>query len=1156
MKNVTNYIFTRAQNIKNTRIKAFRKSGIVKKIITLNFIHGGPLYFYMKGPFVMSVRSDRIQENVITIGSLVRSDLNKMGYGKVRKMEGEKVLVEYFYSVAKQKTVLLSLKSLKRVILYPQTRCYVRYQGQWLIGRIGEYDDRSYEVHFPDKKSFFIDEKFIYVRCAVPLEDPMEVLVQKGHETAFFHERRAQFMAAIIRQRASTCGMPGLISSRIELYPHQVEVARRVLEDPVQRYLLADEVGLGKTIEAGIILRQFLLDYPNRRVLILVPPFLLEQWDKELDEKFQLYDFPGVFLKSIDFINRLKDKKFAVDFLVIDEAHHVAAKAYSPDPLEREEYVTFCDLAHRTGNLLLLSATPVLNNERDFLSMLHLLDPDNYRLDDLELFKDKIKNRQEIGRLLLYLREGTKPFVMKRSVKRLRELFADDYFISQLADELEDALARPEIIQDDCDNIIRRIRLHITETYRLHRRMLRNRRGSLKKELLMGRYIEDGGISQLIREYELDERSEEVYSLIEAWREGAQAELACLSEDGAAPGRRAALQEVFFLLLQAAGSCPNELVKTVNCRLAGMATISNDEPGAGDKLPGLPLEKQLILCETAFFEGEEEILVEILNKLKVPPEEGDRIALLEIILEKYRGGRGKPAKKCVVFTSYPSVCEDIASRLNEFFGKEAVAVHSSLRNAEVVEDEMEKFKTEGKCFVMVSDASGEEGRNLQFAQVLIHFDLPWSPNRLEQRIGRLDRLGRQQPLRTHVLMGPETDKSLHEAWFELLDQGFNIFKSSIASLQFYVDDKLPQLKDLAFQEGASGLLGAIGQVREEIESEQLKLSEQNALDEIDVLEQGAAQYYEVLQALENDYYKLETEMDPWITEALKFVRKPGLGRLISYSTTNYTLVPADQLAGIAGEVTGTYCRSVATETNQGRLFRLGEPFVEDMARYIRWDDRGKAFAIWRCQSGWNPAEGAEWLGFRLVYIIEANMGPLLKQLRKKEMKGYDMRAVRRRADAFFPPIMKTIYMDTDGRVVSDRELLNILERPFKKKENMGSDYNLTKERISIIDQLIDRTVWPDICKQVREQSEKALIESADFQKTCMVLAERARKSMAERLEKLKLRLEREGSGLAVAKSLEAEAIIAKALVEGIRNPLILLDSVGFMVVSGRDPLKE
>ncbi len=184
------------------------------------------------------------------------------------------------------------------------------------------------------------------------------------------------------------------------------------------------------------------------------------------------------------------------------------------------------------------------------------------------------------------------------------------------------------------------------------------------------------------------------------------------------------------------------------------------------------------------------------------------------------------------------------------------------------------------------------------------------------------------------------------------------------------------------------------------------------------------------------------------------------------------------------------------------------------------------------------------------------MGPLLKQLRKKEMKGYDMRAVRRRADAFFPPIMKTIYMDTDGRVVSDRELLNILERPFKKKENMGSDYNLTKERISIIDQLIDRTVWPDICKQVREQSEKALIESADFQKTCMVLAERARKSMAERLEKLKLRLEREGSGLAVAKSLEAEAIIAKALVEGIRNPLILLDSVGFMVVSGRDPLKE
>src|SRR5207245_1171143 len=106
-------------------------------------------------------------------------------------------------------------------------------------------------------------EQSVFVRCEVPIGDPTETLIYKAQETPFFHDRRFAFVRSLIAQRAACRGMTGLLSSRIELYPHQVEVARRILQDPVQRYLLSDEVGLGKTVEAGIVLRQFLLDDPS-----------------------------------------------------------------------------------------------------------------------------------------------------------------------------------------------------------------------------------------------------------------------------------------------------------------------------------------------------------------------------------------------------------------------------------------------------------------------------------------------------------------------------------------------------------------------------------------------------------------------------------------------------------------------------------------------------------------------------------------------------------------------------------------------------------------------------------------------------------------------------------------------------------------------------
>src|SRR5262249_54030751 len=157
----------------------------------------------------------------------------------------------------------------------------------------------------------------------------------------------------------------------------------RVLQDPAQRYLLADEVGLGKTIEAGIIIRQFVLDDPNgHQILVVVPPHLVDQWVAELSRRFALDCPSGRTVRVVSFDQ--VDAALAAGLprmLVIDEAHQLAALVSAPaGSAGRLRFRRVCEAAVRAERLLLLSATPSLHNDAGFQAMLHLLDPAVYPL--------------------------------------------------------------------------------------------------------------------------------------------------------------------------------------------------------------------------------------------------------------------------------------------------------------------------------------------------------------------------------------------------------------------------------------------------------------------------------------------------------------------------------------------------------------------------------------------------------------------------------------------------------------------------------------------------------------------------------------------------------------------------------------------------------
>jgi ATP-dependent helicase HepA len=446
---------------------------------------------------------------------------------------------------------------------------------------------------------------------------------------------------------------------------------------------------------------------------------------------------------------------------------------------------------------------------------------------------------------------------------------------------------------------------------------------------------------------------------------------------------------------------------------------------------------------------------------------------------------------------------------------------------------------------------------------LIHFDLPWSPNRIEQRLGRLDRIGGKMGAKSWLLAGSDLPDSPQEAWYQLLKEGFKIFNQSIASLQFYVDEKLPELEAILFHSGAAGLIEMIKSIQEGIQAEQVKISEQNVLDEIEASDENAVQYFQALEQFDDNHQKIEKATEGWICRALRFlgIDDPNLSGVRRYKPTERTLIPVsdlhDRFAPYAN-ASGTYNRRLANKYSGINLYRIGEGLIEELASYIHWDDRGQAFAMWRHDESWDSGEGMEWIGFRFDYAIEADLSVVQQVLKDDGLNNFNEKALRRRADALFPPQMETIFLDAQMDVVDNAELLSILQRPYFGKSSDYRDYNLAKNRLPILDEFIDPGKWADFCREARHTSEDLLRDRPSFIELCEQRAKSATLKLENRVNQLRLRFNRlskreQISDSGLAKELSTEGALSQGLLKGIYRPRMTLDSVGFIIVSGRPP---
>ena len=410
----------------------------------------------------------------------------------------------------------------------------------------------------------------------------------------------------------------------VERYWYQLETAKKVLKYFHGRVLLCDEVGLGKTIEAGMLMKEYLMRGMVKNILILTPAPLVAQWQEEMAQKFGIlfatsedplcgadperFWLQPLIVASIHTAKSSKNFSRVTanfyDLVVVDEAHHLKNRNTLNWKLVNEIKKRF---------IFLLSATPVQNHLIELFNLITLLKPGQFRTE--RLFKQAYMQRGD----------SRKP----ANKEKLRELLRDV--------------------------------------------MIRNTRSAIDIKLPR-RFAVTSRLEPSAAEREL-------YDGITDFAR---------AQSDSLPG------PILQLLLREAGSSPAALAAT-------LSRLRVERPQAAERL----LELAANVGESA----KEKTLLEILKK--------------------------NPAEKKVVFTQYLRTLDCVAALLE----RHAIpfALFSGDLSAKEKDESIRRFRED--LPVLLSTESGGEGRNLQFCNTLVNYDLPWNPMRIEQRIGRLHRIG-------------------------------------------------------------------------------------------------------------------------------------------------------------------------------------------------------------------------------------------------------------------------------------------------------------------------------------------------------------------------------------------------------------------------------
>lgn len=564
-------------------------------------------------------------------------------------------------------------------------------------------------------------------------------------------------------------------SQRILFEPYQYKPLLKILDSPDRRLLIADEVGLGKTIESGLILTELEARKPLERILIVCPSRLRDKWREELnrkfDQEFDIFD-KSTFeehleriqqnphrrqmraiismqsLRSVEMRDRLRAELGHVDFVIFDEAHHCR----NPETQTSELLRDLCEVG---DCVVLLTATPIHLCSRDLFTLLQALRPVEFR--EAEVFDRDLKRHaalHEAGRLIR----------------------------SQRLDLLAEARALVEAVFITGTPASRRDPLALQVIEELRTVAPSGRRAWVELE----RRIQDlHPLSTVItrtRKRDVQENA--------PVRKAAVCRCQWTSEENAlyqrlvegSTGHGWFHQEISLGQLQRARQAASCLPAAVAAQGLEVADTDDDVTDLCDILPSeLP---ELSVAKTNRPAGE--------GSLR------GRDSKYELLREILRQAWSRePTAKVLIFTFFVGTSKYLEQRLrDEGIGTVRIAgdVPSNPRHPDRDDrgKRMREFRNDPKIRVMVSTEVGSEGLDFQFCHHLVNYDLPWNPMMVEQRIGRIDRYGQEsEAIYIHNLV---VDGTVEDRILVRLFERIGIFRESIGDLEVILGETISELQ--------------------------------------------------------------------------------------------------------------------------------------------------------------------------------------------------------------------------------------------------------------------------------------------------------------------------------------------------------------------------
>lgn len=607
----------------------------------------------------------------------------------------------------------------------------------------------------------------------------------------------------------SIYGFKELAGCKIFLMPYQLQSIMRCLQGEKCRYMLADEVGMGKTIEACSILKIFLSERSNARVLIAVPRPLVQQWKTELFIKFNVLVGKNsnnnyVALWAIDQMVDLADLDMNWDFVIVDEAHKLLQN--------RQQYRCFHSLSKNTENLLLLSATPVQQKRSEYLELLRLILPEKYDEYSEDKFEELVNKQTAITKAASIILSNLEDYIdtieeIEIQYKESEDDLHKDEECEELFEELLTGINKvakmisdikfDELIEkinyDEDDLAVASIQIamsYLCENYQIEKNIIRNRR----------RYLEDLAQRTLTEiSYQLDgERNIYEYNSYQAlveWivRQGLSSEQ---------------FEHDYIPIITAFFSSPWAFRSVLE-------TKETDD---------FKIDKELDDYSKKWLKAENNMLEYLDDALGDPDKYSSRMLNVIDFIDQEIGD-----EKVVLFTNYAETFEKYESIFNEYFGEDKCCSFNRSMDIDELELSVYRFQNDTKCSIMLCDESGGEGRNFQCADYIVHIDLPWDANAIEQRIGRLDRLGREQNRDVKSVVVYAED-SLEEELFNFWNKGLNIFRQSLSGLEIIMNEINESIISAIINDFKYGLSKAISKIVDASKKMEREIREEQHFD--------------------------------------------------------------------------------------------------------------------------------------------------------------------------------------------------------------------------------------------------------------------------------------------------------------------------------------